>query len=113
MQKEFNQTVETIKPKYYPPFEKIKSAAENLRGIANHTPLSKNLNLSLRYKANILLKREDLQIVRSYKIRGAYNKISSLSPTELSNGVVCASAGNHAQGVAFSCARLEIPGTIF
>jgi threonine dehydratase len=113
MQKEFNQTVETIKPKYYPSLEKIKSAAENLRGVANHTPLSKNLNLSLRYKANILLKREDLQIVRSYKIRGAYNKISSLSPTELSNGVVCASAGNHAQGVAFSCAQLEIPGTIF
>ena len=65
------------------------------------------------FNANILLKREDLQQVRSYKIRGAYNKISSLTSEESKKGVVCASAGNHAQGVALSCKLLEIEGTIY
>ena len=73
----------------------------------------KNRNLSDKYEANILLKREDLQMVRSYKIRGAYNKIKSLDPEEMERGVVCASAGNHAQGVAFSCSKLHIKGKIF
>ncbi|MCC8144849.1 MAG: threonine ammonia-lyase [Bacteroidales bacterium] len=77
------------------------------------TPLIHTLNLSERYEADILLKREDLQLVRSYKIRGAYNKIRSLSKDQLSRGVVCASAGNHAQGVAYSCQRLNIHGTIY
>jgi threonine dehydratase len=72
-----------------------------------------NLNLSEAYKAKILLKREDLQLVRSYKIRGAYHKISSLSKEQLAKGIVCASAGNHAQGVAFACQRLQVKGTIF
>ena len=62
--------------------------------------------------AKIYLKREDLQTVRSYKIRGAYNKIRSLSPDVLKYGIVCASAGNHAQGVAFSCNKLQIMGSI-
>ena len=63
--------------------------------------------------ADYCFKREDLQVVRSYKIRGAYNKMSSLTEQEAANGVVCASAGNHAQGVALSCKLLKIQGTIF
>jgi threonine dehydratase len=77
------------------------------------TPLQKNQYLSDKYKANIVFKREDLQEVRSYKIRGAYNKISSLTADELKQGVVCASAGNHAQGVAYSCYSKKIKGIIF
>jgi len=85
----------------------------NLNEIVLQTPLQKNLNLSEEYQANIFLKREDLQIVRSYKIRGAYNKISQLSKIEREKGVVCASAGNHAQGVAYSCRLLGIDGKIY
>jgi len=85
----------------------------NLNEIVLQTPLQKNLNLSEEYQANIFLKREDLQIVRSYKIRGAYNKISQLSKLEREKGVVCASAGNHAQGVAYSCRLLGIDGKIY
>ncbi len=91
----------------------IQAAAEKLRGVVNKTPLLKNLNLSERYEADISLKREDLQVVRSYKIRGAYNKIASLKNSEIANGVVCASAGNHAQGVAYACRLLNIKGVIF
>ncbi len=91
----------------------IQAASELLKGVVAKTPLLKNLNLSQRYSANILLKREDLQVVRSYKIRGAYTKIASLSNTEKANGVVCASAGNHAQGVAYACRLLDIKGVIF
>jgi threonine dehydratase len=69
--------------------------------------------LSEQYQANIWLKREDLQVVRSYKIRGAYNMIQSLPEAETQRGVVCASAGNHAQGVAFACRKKGIKGTIF
>jgi threonine dehydratase len=91
----------------------IKAAELKLRGVARHTPLEQNANLSDEFAANVYLKREDLQIVRSYKIRGAFNKISSLSEEDLARGVVCASAGNHAQGVAFSCNKLRIHGKIF
>ena len=95
------------------PVEDILNAAQRLRGIITPTPLIYNLNLSEQYEANIWLKREDLQVVRSYKIRGAYNKMSSLSAAELAQGVVCASAGNHAQGVAYACRQLAVRGTIF
>ena len=78
-----------------------------------HTPLQENLNLSDRYGANIFLKREDLQVVRSYKIRGAYNKMASLPAEALAKGVVCASAGNHAQGLAYACRKMGVHGTIF
>lgn len=91
----------------------IQLAAQELQGIASHTPLQYNPPLSERNGARIWLKREDLQVVRSYKIRGAYHKIQSLTDKELSNGIVCASAGNHAQGVAFACAHKKIHGTIF
>ena len=72
-----------------------------------------NLQYSKQFEANIMFKREDLQQVRSYKIRGAYNKMSSLSTSQIENGIVCASAGNHAQGVALSCKLLKVKGTIF
>jgi threonine dehydratase len=96
-----------------PSLDNIFLAAERLRGIINHTPLLYNAHLSEQYEANIYLKREDLQTVRSYKIRGAYNKMASLSAEALAGGVVCASAGNHAQGVAYSCKKLGIKGVIF
>lgn len=91
----------------------IEAAREQIKGVVNHTPLMKSLTVSEKYDADIYFKREDLQVVRSYKIRGAHNKISSLSETEKSKGVVCASAGNHAQGVAYSCRELGVKATIF
>jgi len=101
------------KPIIAPSLESVYEAAERLRGIAVHTPLTENIILSERYGANIYLKREDLQIVRSYKIRGAYNKMSRLSEAELAKGVVCASAGNHAQGLAYACHKMKVKGAIF
>lgn len=91
----------------------INAAAYALKSVALKTPLQFHKNLSERFKAEIYLKREDLQVVRSYKIRGAFNLIQSLTPEQRSKGVVCASAGNHAQGVAFSCRHLNIMGTIY
>ena len=99
--------------KYIPTTEAIDQAAIVLSEILEPTPFQRNNNLSDIYDADIYLKREDLQMVRSYKIRGAYNKIRSIAPENLSNGIVCASAGNHAQGVAFSCSKLKIIGSIF
>ncbi|MBT3382323.1 MAG: threonine ammonia-lyase [Prolixibacteraceae bacterium] len=99
--------------KYFPQLQDITKAKINLNDVILQTPLQKNLNLSDEFQANILLKREDLQIVRSYKLRGAFNKIAHLSTEELKNGVVCASAGNHAQGVAYSCQKLKIKGKIY
>ena len=94
-------------------YNEILKAKEQLKDVVPSTPLSENMNLSEEFQAKILLKREDLQIVRSYKIRGAYNKIKSLTETEKQNGIVCASAGNHAQGVAYSCNLLKIEGRIY
>jgi threonine dehydratase len=91
----------------------IMEASDRLKNVAFWTPLQKNMNLSERFDAQIFLKREDLQVVRSYKIRGAYHKMSHLSPAELQKGVVCASAGNHAQGVALACKTMKVHGIIF
>ena len=102
-----------METKYFPSIEAINKASEVLEEILEPTPFKKNDNLSDMYEANVYLKREDLQMVRSYKIRGAYNKIRSIEPENLKNGIVCASAGNHAQGVAFSCNKLQIKGSIF
>ena len=99
--------------KYFPSIEAINHASKVLEEILEPTPFKKNDNLSDTYQANVFLKREDLQMVRSYKIRGAYNKIRSIAPENMKNGIVCASAGNHAQGVAFSCSKLQIMGSIF
>lgn len=93
--------------------DKIHQARERIKNVAIHTPLMLNKNLSAEFSAQVYLKREDLQPVRSYKLRGAYNKIVSLSDEEKSRGVVCASAGNHAQGVAYTCNKLNIKGTVF
>ena len=91
----------------------IEQARERVRDAVLKTPLQYNKRISTRYSANVYLKREDLQIVRSYKLRGAYNMIKSLDPELLKKGVVCASAGNHAQGFAFSCNEMKICGVIF
>ncbi|PID69442.1 MAG: threonine dehydratase [Flavobacteriales bacterium] len=91
----------------------VEQAAKRLKNVAVKTPLQPSVRLSKKYNSHILLKREDLQQVRSYKIRGAYNKISQLSDKEIHNGIVCASAGNHAQGVAYACNKLKIKGAIF
>ncbi|XVX19804.1 threonine ammonia-lyase IlvA [Actinomycetota bacterium] len=90
----------------------IDAAAARLSGLVARTPLEPSRRLSDRYGTRVLLKREDLQPVRSYKLRGAYNLISQLSEAEREAGVVCASAGNHGQGVAFACAALGIRGRI-
>lgn len=105
--------MEKTKTVYRPTLKAIETAAEKLKGIASVTPLMKNARYSKQFEANVYFKREDLQEVRSYKIRGAYNKISSLTATQIENEIVCASAGNHAQGFALSCKLLKIKGTIF
>ncbi len=94
-------------------FEGIVQAGHLLANVVNSTPLQYNYQLSEEYGCNLYLKREDLQVVRSYKLRGAYNMMFKLSEEEKERGVVCASAGNHAQGVAFACKNLGIKGTIF
>jgi len=89
------------------------AAMGRLKKIVTRTPLQLNLNLSRKYSANVYLKREDLQVVRSYKLRGAYNLMSSLAPAQLRKGAVCASSGNHAQGFAYSCKQLKVKGVVF
>ena len=93
--------------------DKVREAAKVLEGVAQVTPLQYNQGLSEKHGANIHLKREDLQPVRSYKIRGAFNRINNLSDQEKQQGIVAASAGNHAQGVALACSTLGITGKIF
>lgn len=94
-------------------FTEILEAEKALNGVVPVTPLELNQRLSDEIGAHVYLKREDLQLVRSYKIRGAFNKMSALTKTQKESGVVCASAGNHAQGVAFSCHKMQIHGTVF
>lgn len=91
----------------------INHAAEVLKQVVVKTPLQFNANLSRKFNAEVYLKREDLQVVRSYKLRGAYNFIQALTEEQRKRGVVCASAGNHAQGVAFCCKLLGIKGVIY
>ena len=93
--------------------ENIVAAENILKDVIIRTPLAYNQNLSKKYQCNIFLKREDMQLVRSYKLRGAYYKMSSLAPEQLQRGVVCASAGNHAQGFAYSCKKLNCKGIVF
>ena len=97
----------------HPSFKGVESAAKKLKGLTRITPLEFNKRLSKNVNASVFLKREDLQQVRSFKIRGAYNKISSLKKDEIKKGIICASAGNHAQGFAFSCQKLEIKGEVY
>jgi len=95
---------------FYPKIKDIVNASFLLKKIMNPTSLEHHIDLSTKYLSNVYLKREDLTPVRSYKIRGAFNKMNSLITK---NGIVSCSAGNHAQGVAYSCNKLEIPGDIF
>ena len=91
----------------------FSEAVRRLKPVVTRTPLVFNANLSRKHQCNVYLKREDLQIVRSYKLRGAYNMLGSLPPEQLQQGVVCASAGNHAQGFAWSCKKLGVKGVVF
>lgn len=98
---------------YKPSLKAVKEASERISKVVLKTPLAESFTYSKRFDAKVMLKREDLQQVRSYKIRGAYNKISSLTQEQLEKGVICASAGNHAQGVAFACNKLKVKGVIY
>ncbi|WP_224392066.1 threonine ammonia-lyase IlvA [Pseudonocardia sp. ICBG1293] len=91
----------------------VDDAAARLRAVIGPTPLQLNPRLSDALGGEVWVKREDLQPVRSYKIRGAYNLIAQLPETDRLAGVVCASAGNHAQGVAFACQRLGVTGRVY
>lgn len=91
----------------------FNKAVERVKPVVVKTPLVFSHSLSRKYSSNIYLKREDLQVVRSYKLRGAYNMMSSLPKQQLQKGVVCASAGNHAQGFAYSCKKLGVKGVVF
>jgi threonine dehydratase len=91
----------------------VEAAVKRLDGVAVRTPLQRNLRLSERTGAQVWLKREDLQIGRSYKLRGAYNLISQLDDPAKAAGVVCASAGNHGQGLAYSCHILGVQGKVY
>ena len=99
--------------KKLPSLEGVQLAASRLNSVIRKTPWEFNKRLSELTGASIFFKREDLQQVRSFKIRGAYNKISSLSEGERTRGIVCASAGNHAQGFAFSCKKMQIEGIVY
>lgn len=96
-----------------PSLEGVYEAVSRLTGVIRKTPWEYNERLSEETNASVFFKREDLQQIRSFKIRGAYNKISSLTPAQRAGGIICASAGNHAQGVAFSCKKLQIHGDIY
>ncbi|HEY4209761.1 MAG TPA: threonine ammonia-lyase [Puia sp.] len=91
----------------------FQAAAGRLKKVVKRTPLTYNHNLSRKYACKVYLKREDLQVIRSYKLRGAYNKMISIPAAQLQQGVVCASAGNHAQGFAYSCRKLGVKGVVF
>lgn len=93
--------------------EKIEDAYHTLKEVVTETPLQYDIYLSQKYQCNVYLKREDLQKVRSFKLRGAYYAIKETPQEMLKNGVVCASAGNHAQGVAYTCQEMKVPATIF
>ncbi|MGG6431781.1 threonine ammonia-lyase IlvA [Anoxybacillus sp. D401a] len=102
-----------VKRKHGVYVEDILIAYQTLKDVVYHTPLQKNELLSERYDCHVYFKREDLQVVRSFKIRGAYYRMKSLCEKEKKNGIVCASAGNHAQGVAYSCRALGVHGKIY
>lgn len=93
--------------------EDILIAHQLLKDVVEHTPLQRNERLSKKYDCDIYVKREDLQHVRSFKLRGAYYKIKTIENEAREKGVICASAGNHAQGVAYACAHLEIDAKIY
>jgi len=99
---------------HLPDLKGVRSASENLKDVSIVTPLTLNERLSTEFNSRVFLKREDLQKVRSFKIRGAFNKIKSIDfNNSKDKRIICASAGNHAQGFAFSCNKLKIFGTVY
>jgi threonine dehydratase len=98
---------------HHPTAQAVTEAAARLAPVVRRTPLEESDRLTAAVGVPILLKREDLQLCRSYKVRGAYNLISTLSAEERARGVVCASAGNHGQGVAYACHALGIRGRVY
>jgi threonine dehydratase len=99
--------------KTLPTLEGIREARNQLKGVCKQTPFVKSERLSQQVNASVFLKREDLQEIRSFKIRGAYTKMNALTSAERKQGVLCASAGNHAQGVAYTCKALKIQGQVY
>src|SRR6266498_4757981 len=93
--------------------DSVEAAVTRLASVAVRTPLQRNTRLSARTGAEVWLKREDLQVGRSYKLRGAYNLIAQLDDVQKQAGVVCASAGNHGQGLAYSCHILGVQGKVY
>lgn len=91
----------------------IDEAAQRISGVVSKSPLQLSDRLSAIIGAKVYLKREDLQAVRSYKLRGAYNLLMQLSPEEKAAGVVCSSAGNHAQGFALACRSMGVHGRVY
>lgn len=104
---------ETPKASKLIPATKIYQSYRRNKDVVTHTPLQKSAFLSQKYQANVYLKREDLQTVRSFKLRGAATAFSKLTEEERKRGVVTASAGNHAQGIAYCCNKFKVRGTIF
>ena len=91
----------------------IDEAAQRISGVVLRSPLQFSERLSEATGATIYLKREDQQAVRSYKLRGAHNLLMQLSDEEIAAGVVCSSAGNHAQGFAMACRSMGIHGRVY
>jgi threonine dehydratase len=91
----------------------VERAAELLTTVVRRTPLEPSGRLAAAAGRSVLLKREDIQLCRSYKVRGAYNLIASLDQTQRGRGVVCASAGNHGQGLAYACSALSLHGRVY
>ncbi|WP_368917099.1 pyridoxal-phosphate dependent enzyme, partial [Staphylococcus haemolyticus] len=91
----------------------VDNAYLRIKDVVKETPLQFDLYLSQKYDCNVYLKREDLQWVRSFKLRGAYNAISVLTSEAKEKGITCASAGNHAQGVAYTAKALNLKAVIF
>lgn len=95
------------------PLARISKAYQSSKHLIKKTPITKSQYFSIKYDCNVYFKREDLHEIRSFKIRGALNKFQNLTQEGKSKGVVCSSAGNHAQGVAYCCNKLKVKGTIF
>ncbi|KAF2201500.1 threonine dehydratase-like protein [Delitschia confertaspora ATCC 74209] len=110
-ERSYNIPNEFLLPNGYPDYLRL-ILTSRVYDVVNETPLTHAINLSNRFECNIMLKREDLQPVFSFKLRGAYNKMAHLKPEDRWKGVVACSAGNHAQGVAYSARKLKIPATI-
>lgn len=108
-----NQTNAEDATSLLPSSNDIEQARQRIRPYVSHTPLEYDAYLSEKYQADVFLKREDKQRIRSFKIRGALNRLLQLNEKERSEGVVCASAGNHSQGIALACSLLNLKGTIF